>query len=166
MDGRGGATGAAPDIFKNNISVPTMVALARARNHLDKSGRNEITLIITGGLRTESDFVKALALGAEGITIANSAIQAIGCLAMRACHTNNCPVGVATQKQQFRSRIKIEKSAQQLKNYLDATVSLMQVLARACGHDHLNKFSIKDLTTWKKEIASLTGIKYAGVGSG
>ncbi len=163
LDGRGGATGAAPDIFKNNISVPTMVALARARNHLDKSGRNEITLIITGGLRTESDFVKALALGADGLAIANSAIQAIGCLAMRACHTNNCPVGVATQKKQLRSRIVVEKSAQQLKNYLDATVSLMKVLARACGHDHLNKFSIKDLTTWKKEIAALTGIKYAGV---
>ncbi|MDZ7765779.1 MAG: FMN-binding glutamate synthase family protein [Melioribacteraceae bacterium] len=87
LDGRGGGTGSAPNIFKNNISVPTIPALARARKHLDKVGAEDVTLIITGGLRTESDFVKALALGADGIAIANSAIQAIGCLGMRACHT-------------------------------------------------------------------------------
>ena len=73
LDGRGGGTGAAPEIFKNNISVPTMVALARARGHLDAIGADGVTLIITGGLRTESDFVKAMALGADGVAISNSA---------------------------------------------------------------------------------------------
>ncbi len=163
LDGRGGATGAAPNIFKQNISVPTMVALARARRHLDQRGRGDVTLIITGGLRTESDFVKALALGADGIAIANSALQAIGCLGMRACHTNNCPVGIATQKEELRKRLEIYKSAQRLKNYLEASVELMQVLARACGHAHLNEFTIDDLTTWDREIAYLTGAPYAGV---
>jgi glutamate synthase domain-containing protein 2 len=163
LDGRGGATGAAPNVFKNNISVPTMVALARARRHLDSIGRDDITLIITGGLRTESDFVKALALGADGIAIANSALQAIGCLGMRACHTNNCPVGIATQQRDLRSRLVIEKSAEQLKNFLEATIELMQVLARACGHDHLSGFNFDDLTTWNRDIAYLTGIPYAGV---
>ena len=52
-----------------------------------------MTLIITGGLRTPADFAKAMALGADGIAVSNAAIQAIGCLGMRACHTNNCPVG-------------------------------------------------------------------------
>lgn len=163
LDGRGGATGAAPEVFKNNISVPTLAALARARRHLDKRGANGVTLIITGGLRTESDFVKALALGADGVAIANSALQAIGCLGMRACHTNNCPVGIATQKENLRSRLKIAASARQLANYFEATVHLMQVLARACGHDHLNGFNIDDVTTWKRDIARLTGVKYAGV---
>ncbi|MFQ5569881.1 MAG: glutamate synthase-related protein [Rhodothermales bacterium] len=163
LDGRGGATGAAPEIFKNNISVPTLAALARARRHLDRSERREVTLIITGGLRTESDFVKALALGADGIAVSNAAIQAIGCLGMRACHTNNCPVGIATQRKNLRARLLIDRSATQLKNYLDATVSLMKILARACGHDHLNQFRIDDLTTWKRDIAYLTGIPYAGV---
>ncbi|NOY58597.1 MAG: Rieske 2Fe-2S domain-containing protein, partial [Calditrichaeota bacterium] len=134
LDGRGGGTGAAPDIFKNNISVPTMAALARARRHLDKKGKGNVTLIITGGLRTESDFIKALALGADGVAIANSAIQAIGCLGMRACQTNNCPVGVATQKEDLRSRLIIDQSALQLKNFLQASVDLMKILARACGH--------------------------------
>jgi methylamine---glutamate N-methyltransferase subunit C len=162
LDGRGGATGAAPLIFKDNISVPTMVALARARRHLDSVG-SDATLIITGGLRTESDFVKALALGADAIAISNSALQAIGCLGMRACHTNNCPVGIATQKDHLRRRLEIGKSSLRLRNFFTATTELMQVLARACGHDSLNGFNSNDLTTWKKDIASLTGVAYGGV---
>ena len=163
LDGRGGATGAAPDLFKNNISVPTMPALARARRHLDAKRADGVTLVITGGLRTESDFVKALALGADAIAIANSAIQAIGCLGMRACHTNNCPVGIATQKPHLRARLIVDESAKRLARYLAATVELMQVLARACGHAHLNEFQLDDLTTWKRDIAYLSGVRYAGV---
>ncbi len=164
LDGRGGATGAAPDVFKKNISVPTMVALARARRHLDESGCHDVTLVITGGLRTEGDFVKALALGADAIAVANAAIQAIGCLGMRACHTNNCPVGIATQREHLRARLDVEKSAKQLCNYFTATVDLMKVLARGCGHSDLSGFVKSDLTTWKREIADLTGVEYAGVG--
>ncbi len=163
LDGRGGATGAAPDVFKNNISVPTMVALARARRHLDRKKREDVTLVITGGLRRESDFVKALAMGADAIAVANSAIQAIGCLGMRACHTNNCPVGIATQKEHLRARLEVKKSAQQLNNFFEATVELMKVLARGCGHSHLSEFVQDDLTTWKRDIAHLTGVHYAGV---
>jgi glutamate synthase domain-containing protein 2 len=163
LDGRGGATGAAPNVFKNNISVPTMVALARARRHLGARVRPEVTLVITGGLRTEGDFVKALALGADAIAVSNAAIQAIGCLGMRACQTNNCPVGIATQQEHLRARLDIEKSAQQLNNYFSATVDLMKVLARGCGHAHLGQFEQSDLTTWNRDIADLTGIHYAGV---
>ena len=163
LDGRGGGTGAAPEIFKQNISVPTIPALARARRHLDQRGQRDVTLIITGGLRTESDFVKALALGADGVAVSNAAIQAIGCLGMRACHTNNCPVGIATQQKHLRTRLIVEKSAEQLKNYFEATTHLMQVLARACGHSHLNQFCIDDLTTYKRDMAYLAGVPYGGV---
>lgn len=163
LDGRGGGTGAAPLLFRDNISVPTIPALARARRYLDKQGRNDITLVITGGLRLPADFIKALALGADAIAVSNSAIQAIGCLGMRACHTNNCPVGIATQNPKLRQRLKMEKGAQQLNNFFRASTELMQVMARACGHDHLNQFSIDDLTTWHREMAHLTGIAYGGV---
>ena len=164
IDGRGGGTGAAPNVFKNNISVPTMAAIPRARRQLDanKLGKN-VTLIATGGLRTESDFVKAMALGADGVAISNSAMQAIGCLGMRACSTNNCPVGIATQKEELRARLKVRASAERLKNFFEASTQLMIVLARACGHRHLSEFNPDDLTTWKREIADLTGIRYAGV---
>lgn len=163
LDGRGGGTGAAPMIFRDNISVPTIPALARARRYLDKKGRSDVTLVITGGLRLPADFIKAMALGADAIALSNSAIQAIGCLGMRACHTNNCPVGIATQKPELRQRLKIEKGAQQLSNFFHASSELMQVMARACGHDHLNKFCIDDLTTWDREMAHLTGVSYGGV---
>lgn len=166
LDGRGGATGAAPDVFKNHISVPTLAALARARRHLDRSDAGDVTLVVTGGLRTEADFVKALALGADAVAVANAALQAIGCLGMRACHTNNCPVGIATQKDHLRARLIIEASAQRLTNWFGATIGLMKVLARACGHARLCDFTIDDLTTWKADVARLTGVAYAGVGSG
>ncbi|MCE7735816.1 MAG: Rieske 2Fe-2S domain-containing protein [Candidatus Heimdallarchaeota archaeon] len=163
LDGRGGGTGAAPLIFRDHISVPTMAALGRARKYLNEIGDKKTTLIITGGLRTAPDFVKALALGADGIAVANSAIQAIGCQAMRACHTNNCPVGVATQKPHLTSRIDIQLSAKRLEMFFKSTVDLMKVLARACGHRTFSQFEINDLTTFKKEIVDLTGIQYAGL---
>ena len=162
LDGRGGGTGAAPLIFRNHISVPTIPALARARKHLDKRGRQDITLIITGGLRTPADFIKAMALGADGIAVSNSAMQAIGCQAMRACHTNNCPVGIATQKEDLRKRLDIQLSALRLKRFFESSVELMQVMARACGHNHLSQFCADDLTTFNRDIAYLTGISYGG----
>jgi glutamate synthase domain-containing protein 2 len=163
LDGRGGGTGAAPLLFRDNISVPTIPALARARRYLDQKGRSDVTLVITGGLRLPADFVKALALGADAVAVSNSALQAIGCLGMRACHTNNCPVGIATQKPDLRRRLKIDKGAEQLDNFFRASTELMQVLARACGHRHLNQLAVDDLTTWKREMAHLTGIRYGGV---
>lgn len=164
LDGRGGGTGAAPAMFRDHISVPTIPALARARLFLDDRGASgRVTLIVTGGLRVPADFVKALALGADGIAVANSAIQSIGCVAARICNTNNCPAGIATQKKDLRQRLNVDKSAGQLKNFLEASVQLMQVMARACGHDHLNQFNPDDLSTWKRDMALLSGIRYAGV---
>ena len=102
LDGRGGGTGAAPVVFRDHISVPTIPALARARRHLDARGRRDVSLVVTGGLRTHTDFAKALALGADAVAVSNSAMQAIGCIGMRACSSNNCPVGIATQKPELR----------------------------------------------------------------
>ncbi len=163
LDGRGGGTGAAPLLFRDNISVPTIPGLARARHHLDRLDRKDITLVITGGLRIPADFAKALALGADAIAVSNAAIQAIGCIGMRACHTNNCPVGIATQKEHLRQRLDVAESAKRLNNFFNASVELMKVMARACGHIHLNQFNAGDLTTWKKDMADLTGIDYGGM---
>ncbi len=163
LDGRGGGTGAAPIIFRDNISVPTIPALARARRHLDVCGRQDVSLVITGGLRKPADFIKALALGADAIAVSNVAMQAVGCIAMRACHTNNCPVGIATQKPHLVNRLVVENSALQLKNFFDASVELMQVMARGCGHDHLSGFTVDDLTSWKKDMSELSGVAFGGV---
>ncbi|MFS1879936.1 glutamate synthase-related protein [Vibrio splendidus] len=164
LDGRGGGTGAAPEMFRDHISVPTIPALARARAYLDKQGVSDrVTLIITGGLRVPMDFVKAMALGADGVAISNSAMQSIGCVAARMCNTNNCPAGIATQKADLRQRLNVEKASNQLKNFFEASTELMQVMARACGHDHLNQFNPHDLATWNREMAELSGVAYSGV---
>ena len=162
IDGRGGGTGAAPAMFRDHISVPTIPALARARRHLDASEAN-VTLVITGGLRTHTDFVKALALGADAIAVSNAAMQAIGCLGMRACNTDNCPVGIATQQPGLRQRLVIDDAARRLTRFFTATVELMQVLARACGHAHLSEFTVDDLTTFDRELYHLAGVPYGGL---
>ena len=150
-------------LFRNHISVPTIPALARVRRHLDSCGASgRVTLIATGGLRMAPDFVKAMALGADGVALSNSAMQAIGCIAARICHTNNCPAGIATQKPELRKRVQVDVAAERLHNFFDGSVHLMKVLARACGHDHLNQFNPGDLGTWKKSMAELTGVSFAG----
>lgn len=164
LDGRGGGTGAAPLIFRDHISVPTIPALARARRHLDANSGRDVTLIITGGLRVAEDFAKALAMGADAIAISNAAMQAVGCVAARMCNSNDCPVGIATQKPELRARLDVEIGGQKLARYFGATIELMQVLARACGHASLAEFSSRDITTWKREMAELGGIRFAGVG--
>lgn len=163
LGGRGGGTGSAPLIFRDNISVPTIPALARARRHLDASAAKHVTLSITGGLRHPADIAKAMASGADGVAVANAALQSIGCLGMRACHTNNCPVGIATQKPRLRARLPVDVAAQRLARFFSAAVELMSVLARAAGHRHLRDFTVDDLTTFNTDMAQRAGVAYGGV---
>ncbi|MGE2737650.1 glutamate synthase-related protein [Mycolicibacterium vaccae] len=162
LDGRGGGTGAAPTIFRDNISVPTIPALSRARRHLDKAGALHVTLAVTGGIRTPADMVKALALGADAIGLSNAALQAIGCVGMRACNTNTCPAGIATQDPRLRARLPSRAAAERLNRFMRATVDLMVVLARACGHHRLADFELDDLVTFDRDFAYLSGVPYAG----
>lgn len=163
LDGRGGGTGAAPALFRDHISVPTIPALARARHFLDQKGLSgKITLIITGGLRTPADFIKALCLGADGIALANAPMQAIGCVGARICNTNNCPAGIATQREDLRARLDVDAAAERLGRFFGATTELMSVMARACGHDHLSEFCLDDIATWHHDLSRLAGIPYSG----
>ncbi len=166
LDGRGGGSGAAPRIFRDHISVPTIPALARARRHLDQLQRRDVTLIITGGLRVPEDFIKAMALGADGIALSNSALQAIGCVAARMCNTNNCPSGIATQKPELRRNLNINQAAARLERFFSSSVALMKVMARACGHDHLNQFNAGDIATWHRTMAELAGVAFSGSTAG
>lgn len=163
LDWRWGWTWAAPLIFRDNISVPTIPALARARRYLDKVWADDITLVITGWLRVPEDFIKALALWADAIALSNSAMQAIWCIAARMCNTNNCPAWIATQRKDLRQKLNIEKSAKQLQNFFESSNHLISIMARACGHDNINKFNRNDITTWKKDMSDLSGVQYWGV---
>ncbi len=91
-------------------------------------------------------------------------MQAIGCIAMRACHTNNCPVGIATQKPNLVARLLVEPSAKRLQNFFEASTDLMKVMARACGHHSLSDFTREDLITFDRNMSDLSGVEYAGIG--
>ena len=160
IDGRAGGTGAAPKFVKNVTSVPTIFALCRARKFLDKKGANHVSLIITGGLRISPDFAKSLALGADAIAIGTAALIAIGCQQYRVCNTGKCPVGIATQNPELRSRMNIDESARKLENFLRATTEELKDFARLTGNDDVHKLSISDLCTVNSEISDHTEIEH------
>lgn len=160
IDGRGGATGASPKLLRDATSVPTIYALYRARKFLDEN-HFDIDLVITGGLRTSSDFVKALALGADAVAIATSAMVAAACEQYLICETGNCPLGVATQNDELRKRIKIESSAKRVENFLAVTNEELKTYGRITGHEDIHELSYHDLVTINEEISNHTNIPHA-----
>ncbi len=83
---------------------------------------------------------------------------------MRACRTNRCWAGIATQDPALRERLPVEEAAERLARFLQATVELMRVVARALGHRSLADFGLDDLTTFDRDLAILAGVPYGGVG--
>lgn len=160
IDGRAGATGAAPKFVKAAASVPTIFALYRARKFLDERGASNITLIITGGLRISPDFAKALALGADAVAIGTSALMACGCQQYRMCGVGKCPMGIATQDPELRARFDIEKSAKGVENFLRVSTEELKIFSRLTGNDDLRKLSIHDLCTTNSEISAHTEIEH------
>lgn len=159
IDGRGGATAASPKIIKDSTSVPTIYALYRARKYLDEHNL-DIELNITGGLRVSSNFAKAIAMGANSIAIGTSAMIAIACQQYRICQTGKCPVGVAAQDDDLRSRLKIDISSHRLANFFNATNEELRTFARITSHNDIHDLSVSDLVTTNKEISDYTNIKY------
>lgn len=160
IDGRGGATGSSPYLLRESTSVPTIFALYRARKYLD-SINSDISLVITGGLRVSSDFAKAIAMGADAIAIASSALIAAACQQYRICGTGNCPVGLATQDPELRSRLKGDLAARRLGNFLNVTLDELKMFARITGHEKLHDLSTDDLCTINREISEHTNILHA-----
>ena len=160
IDGRGGATGSSPYFLRESSSVPTVYALHRARKYLD-SIHSDISLVITGGLRVSSDFAKAIAMGADAVAIASSALIAAACQQYRICGSGNCPVGVATQDPALRERLKIDTAAARVTNFLNASLEELRVFARVTGHKNLHDLSVADLCTVSREISEFTDIPHA-----
>ncbi|MCU0303651.1 MAG: glutamate synthase-related protein [Thermoanaerobaculales bacterium] len=162
IDGRPGATGAAPKVVKDAAAIPTIYALARARRFLDDHGADGVSLVVTGGLRTSSDVAKALAMGADAVALASAALMAAGCQHYRICHTGRCPVGVATQDPELRARLDVERSARRVANYLGALTRELGDFARLTGRDDVHSLSPSDLRTTSPEIARYTPIAHVG----
>ena len=159
IDGRGGSTGASPKLIRDATSVPTIFALSRARKYLDEY-ESDISLTITGGLRVSSDFAKALAMGANAIAIGTGAMIAAACQQYKICDTGDCPVGVATQDEELRKRIKIETASKRVENYLRVSTEELKTFARITGHGDVHDLNINDLCTINSEISDYTDIKH------
>lgn len=160
IDGRAGGTGAAPKVVKDATSVPTLFALARARAILNNRKADNISLIITGGLRVSSDFAKALAMGADAIALASAAMMALGCQQYRICNTGKCPVGIATQDPVLRARLDVDKSAMRVANFFRVSTDEVKEFARLTGHDNVHSLSMDDLCTTNSEISNHIGIEH------
>jgi len=158
IDGRAGATAAAPKFVKSATSVPSIFALYRARKFLDHKKAENVSLIITGGLRISSDFAKALAMGADAVAIGTAALIACGCQQYRKCNIDKCPMGIATQNPDLRARLDVEKSASQLQNFLKVSTDELKSFARLTGNDDVHKLSTADLCTINSEISNYTAI--------
>lgn len=159
IDGRGGATGASPKLLKDATSIPTIFALHRARKYID-THELDMDLVITGGLRISTDFAKAIAMGADAIAIASSALMAAACQQYRICGSGKCPVGVATQDEGLRKRLHIENSANRVANFLDVSLEELKTFARVSGHKDIHDLSIDDLYTVNSEISNYTNIQH------
>ena len=160
IDGRGGSTGASPKLIRDSTSVPTIFALSRARKYLDEH-ESGIDLTITGGLRVSSDFAKALAMGANAVAVGTAAMIAAACQQYKICDTGDCPVGVATQDDELRKRLKIETAAKRVENYLKVSTEELKTFARITGHDNVHELNINDLCTINSEISDFTNIRHA-----
>lgn len=160
VDGRGGATGSSPLFLREATSVPTVYALYRARKYLD-SVHSDISLVITGGLRVSADIAKALAMGADAVAVASAALIAAACQQYRICGSGNCPVGIATQKEELRERLKVEAASQRVANFLNVTLDELRTFARITGHNSVHDLSVEDLVTINREISEYTNISHA-----
>jgi glutamate synthase domain-containing protein 2/rubredoxin len=160
LDGRAGATGAAPKYVKAATSVPTIFALHRARKYLDENRADSVSLIITGGIRVSADIAKALAMGADAVAIGTAALMAIGCRQYRVCNTGNCPMGIATQDPKLRANLNVNKSARRLENFLAVTTKELVDFARLTGNSNVHGLSVTDLCTVNSEISQYTSVEH------
>ncbi len=159
IDCRGGATGSSPKFLKDNVGIPAIYAIYRARKYLDSVG-SDVTLCATGGFRDSSDIAKGLALGADAIALATASLIAIGCIQSKVCHTGTCPVGIATQDEDLRKLFNMDKAIDRFTNFYNGTAEELKVYARSNGHDDVHKLNVEDLMTTDSNVSAYTNIRH------
>ncbi|TSA51662.1 MAG: FMN-binding glutamate synthase family protein [Actinobacteria bacterium] len=190
VDGMQGGTGATQDVFIENAGIPTMPAVRMAADALREIGKHhEVQLIVSGGIRTGADVAKAIALGADAVSIGVASLLGLGCnrpswfdghinqwvdasadyeaLDTRAgychhCHTGKCPVGITTQDPILESRLDPEVGAAWMTNYLRALTMELTTLARACGKSNVHNLEPEDMVALTIESAAMARVPLVG----
>lgn len=167
VDGFRGGTGAAPTRIRDNVGIPIELALAAVDARLREEGiRNNVSLVVGGSIRSASDVVKAIALGADACYIATAALLALGCRLCRACHTGKCNWGIATQRPELVKRLNPDAGAERLINLLRAWRHEIKELMGGMGVNSIealrgNRLMLRGVGLTEKELQIL-GILHAG----
>ena len=179
LDGMQGGTGATQDTFIEHVGIPTLPAVRQATDTLQELGMHrKVQLVVSGGIRSGADVAKALALGADAVSIGVAALIALNCnrplyledyaalgTAPGYCHhcqTGRCPVGVTTQDPELEARLEPKAAARRVRNYLSTMVLEAQTLARACGKSHMLNLEPEDLVALTPEAAAMARVPLAG----
>jgi glutamate synthase domain-containing protein 2 len=142
------------------VGLPVLAAIVQARRLLAAFPR--VQLVVAGGLRTPDEIVKALALGADAITLGSAALMAMGCQRYRACDQGTCPVGIATQQAELRLRFNADISAHLLATFLTGTSDGIAAACRLAGRRSIADLRPDDLVALTPDAATITGLPYLG----
>jgi glutamate synthase domain-containing protein 2 len=179
VDGMQGGTAATQDVFIEHVGIPTLPAVRMAVEALQELGMHrKVQLIVSGGIRSGADAAKAIALGADAVSLGSATMVAMGCNRnvfiedyealgtapgyCHHCHTGRCPVGITTQDADLEERLNPVQGARWLRNYLTTMVLEIQTLARACGKTHVLNLEPEDLTALTIEAAAMAKVPLAG----
>ena len=188
LDGMQGGTAATQQVFIEHAGIPTLPALRQAIEALDEMDvLGEIQLIISGGIRTGADVAKALAMGADAVSIGQAVLMALGCNSKsyfdgqqtinveeeyqklgtapgycHHCETGLCPVGVTTQLPDLEKRLQPDWGERRLTNYLQTLNMELTTLARACGKSNVHHLEREDLVALTVEAAAMAKVPLAG----
>lgn len=167
IDGFRGGTGAAPTRIRDNVGIPVELALAAVDQRLREEGiRDNISLVVGGSVRCSSDVVKAIALGADAVYIATSALLAMGCHLCRTCHTGKCNWGIATQEPELVKRLNPDIGYKRLVNLVTAWNHEIKEMMGGMGINSIealrgNRLMLRGVGLNETELRIL-GIKHAG----
>ncbi len=179
LDGMQGGTAATQDVFIENVGQPTLACIRQAVAALEDLGMHrKVQLVVSGGIRTGADVAKALALGADAVSIGTAAMIAIGdndpkweaeyqklgstAGAYDDWHEGQDPAGITTQDPELAARLDPVEGGRRLNNYLKVMTLEAQTLARACGKSHVLNLEPEDLCAVTMEAAAMAQIPLAG----
>ena len=167
IDGFRGGTGAAPTRIRDNVGIPIELALAAVDKRLRDEGiRNNISIVVGGSIRSSSDVIKAIALGADACYIATAALLALGCHLCRTCQSGKCNWGIATQRPELVKRLDPETGSQRLINLMTAWKHEIKEMMGGMGINSIealrgNRLMLRGIGLTEKELEIL-GISHAG----
>ena len=163
VDGSEGGTGAAPVMASTHLGIPTLPALVQAVRALEEMGvKQEVSLIVSGGIKDGADVAKALALGADAVALGTGVMVAMGCVVSLRCHEGKCAFGIGTQDPERRKKLDIEAAAQRVANYIQGMTCEATLLAKAAGKTALANMEREDLRAMTLEACAMTGIPLVG----